>query len=321
MILRIVLGQLLAGRDAHALADLRAQLTSHARTVRGLESLVVGARRMADTTPSDAPVEGAMASVWRDAESMLAATAVDEQGRFLDGRLALPFEVDHADHYELVDRTFAALPPESLALLRILRVPARRNDEARLVEILRSQQPRLVRSGLVASHLGRRLTRDGVEVVTVGIWPDREAVAAATSGRPDLPAFPDELTEWLDEATLESLDGIEVTPRLPATSGPPLLVLDEGSFIVDITATAAAMLGLPPDELVGRRADTFDLVADGIGEARWEVPEVGSVLVRYLARRDVPIAGRHTVVVRRWHDPPPTPDELDVALREAFHIG
>ena len=46
MILRIVLGRLLAGRDAAALADLREQMTRDARTIRGLESLIVGARRV-----------------------------------------------------------------------------------------------------------------------------------------------------------------------------------------------------------------------------------------------------------------------------------
>ena len=57
------------------------------------------------------------------------------------------------------------------------------------------------------------------------------------------------------------------------------------------------------------------------GEASWDVPEIGSVLVRYLARRDVPIVGRHTVVVHRRHDPPPTADDLERALAEAFPVG
>src|SRR5690349_6430678 len=122
MILRIVFGRSLAGRDAAALADFRAELTDLARSVRGLESLIVGARRAAPSANGEAPpIEAAIASVWQNAETMLAATAIDEQGRFLDGRLALPFEVEGAEYYELVDRTFAALPPESVAVLRILR--------------------------------------------------------------------------------------------------------------------------------------------------------------------------------------------------------
>ena len=338
MILRIVLGRLLAGRDAAALADLRDQMTAMARPIRGLESLLVGARRgSADDTADDPPIEAAIASVWADAEAMVAATAVDEQGRFLSGRLALPFEIERADHYELVERTFAALPPASIALLRVLRVRARRHDEARLVELLRRQQPRLVELGLVASHVGRRVTSDGgVEAVTVSVWPDRATIRAASGGRPDRPVFADELAEWIDAIDVDAFEGIEVAPRLPAASGPPLLILDEDLRIVDLTATAAAMLGLPTADLVGHRAgDLFrgadgaataeawpTLFADGTleGEATWDVPDVGSVLVRYLARRDAPIAGRHTVVVHRWHDPAPTPTDLDDALREAFPL-
>jgi len=338
MILRIVFGRLLAGRDAAALADLREQITVAARSIRGLESLLIGARRApSDTEPGDPPIEAVIASVWQDAESMVAATAVDEQGRFLNGRLALPFDVERADHYELVSRTFAALPPESIALVRILRVRARRHDEARLVDLLRTQKARLVDLGLVASHVGRRVTSDGgVEAVTVSVWPDRATIRAATGGRPDRPVFAEELAEWRDRLEIDAFDGIEVTPRLPTVSGPPLLILDEQLRIVDLTAAAAAMLGLPTADLVGQRADVLfrpaddpsaaeawpSLFAEGAlaGEAAWEVPEIGSVLVRYLARRDVPIAGRHSVVVHRWHDPPPTGDDLDRALREAFRF-
>jgi hypothetical protein len=203
--------------------------------------------------------------------------------------------------------------------------------------VLREQQPRLVERGLVASHVGRRVTSDaGVEVVTVSVWPDRATLRSATGGHPDRPVFADELAQWLEQVEIDAFEGIEITPRLPAASGPPLLILDEHLRIVDLTATAAAMLGLPTADLVGRRADDLfrdlggvasgeawpSLFVDGVvhGEAAWGVPDIGSVLVRYLARRDVPIAGRHTVVVHRWHDPAPTPDDLDRAVREAFPL-
>ncbi len=61
----------------------------------------------------------------------------DEQERFLAGRLRLPFVVDATEHFEIVDRTFAALPPETLSLLRILRVRAHSSDESRLIATLR----------------------------------------------------------------------------------------------------------------------------------------------------------------------------------------
>ena len=328
MILRIVLGRLL-GDDAAALADLRDRIATAARTVRGLESLLIGARLVPEVERGDRPIQAVFVSVWQDAEQMLASTGVDEQGRFMGGRLALPFEIERADHYEILGRTFAALPPESLALLRVLRVRAREHDEARLVATLRGQQPRLVELGLVATHLGRRFVERGeVETVMVSVWPDQATLRAATQGRPEIPLFAQELAEWADRIDLETYDGIEVAPHLPTRSGPPLLVLDEAMRIVDLTAAAAAMLGRPAEELVGLGAGALLGDLDGWlaaetleGEASWDVPDVGSVLVRYLARRDVPIAGRHTVVVHRHQDPPPTVDDLERALAEAFPVG
>jgi PAS domain-containing protein len=357
MILRIAQGRLLAGRDAHALADLRDQIRTAARTVRGLESLIIGARRSEsdpEPTPDGPPIEAAIVTVWHDAAAMLAATAIDEAGRFLGGRLALPFAVDAADHYEILDRWFAALPPETVAVVRILRVRARQRDEARLLATLRAQQPRFADLGIIASHLGRRIADGDIEAVLVGVWPDRATVRRATLGQPEAPLFAAELAEWRDRTHVEMFDGIEIAPKLPAASGPPLIILDEQLRIVDLTTSAAAMLGLPAEDLVGRRAgDLFRdpsgpdrasdgtdgshpidqsepaleawprLLAEGVleGDASWAVPEIGSVLVRFHARRDVPIAGRHTVVIRRRQDPPPTADDLAAALAEAFPVA
>lgn len=338
MILRIVLGRLLAGRDAEALSALRDQLSDAARQVRGLESLILGARRSASPSGdgADPPIEAVIASVWGDAEAMMAATAVDEAGRFLGGRLSLPFEAERRDHFELVERRFAALPPRSVAVVRILRIRARQRDEARLLATLRDQQPRLVELGLVASHLGRRVSETGeVEAVLVNVWPDRATVRAATRGDAEAPLFADDLAEWADRIDFEMFDGIEIAPHLPSAAGPSLLILDEASRIVDLTTSAAAVLGLPPADLVGRPAralfaggdgsggDAWSvLLADGAarGQAPWDVPDIGAVLVRYVARRDAPIAGRHAVIVRRHHDPVPTDADLETALTEAFRL-
>ena len=115
MILRIVFGRFPAGLDAKALVDLRGRLARAARDVPGLDSLIVGARRTPTDLPrADAealPVEAAIVTVWRDATLMTRATSVEEQDRFLGTRLRLPLELDDAVHYEIVGRTFAALPP------------------------------------------------------------------------------------------------------------------------------------------------------------------------------------------------------------------
>ena len=335
MILRIVLGRFPPDRGADALVELRERLAEAARPIAGLESLIVGARPTSASTDGGPAIEAAIVTIWVDVERMLRATSDAEQERFLAGRLRLPFVVETTDYFEIVDRTFAALPPETLSLLRILRVRAHSSDESRLIATLRDQQPRFVDLGLIASHLGRRITPEGqVEAVGVRVWPDRDSMRAATGGHPETPLFADELAEWQDTLSLDLFDGVEIVPKLPSASGPSMLVLDGDWRIVDVTPTAAAMLGLPAADLVGQRATAAlvdagraagedwatTLLSDGVasGTAAWQVPEVGEVLIRYIARRDVPIAGRHAVMVARWHDPAPTTDDLDRAVAEAF---
>jgi PAS domain-containing protein len=332
MILRIVIGRFPAGVNADALVELRGRIGRAARDVPGLESLIVGARPAASTS-AHGSVEAALVTVWQDAALMTRATAIDEQDRFLGTRLRLPLEVDEAIHYEIVGRTFAALPPETAVYLRLLTVRSRPNEEARLIETLRDLQLRFVDLGLVASHLGRRVVGQVCEAVTVGVWPDRATIRKATGGRPERPLFAEDLGDWSDQLHLDTYDGIEIVPRLPASSGPPIYVIDEDLRIVDITAAAAATIGWPSEDLVGRsvldisladpdvRPEPWQtLIRDGrvSGEGPWLVPDAGAVFIRYIAERDVPIVGRHTVLVHRWHEPVPTSLDLEQALAEAF---
>ena len=334
MILRIVLGRLPSGTDAGALVELRERLSRAARDVSGLDSLIVGARTaLLSGAGGDVPVEAAIITVWRDAESMARATGIEEQDRFLGHRLRLPLEIDHAVHYEIVERTFAALPSETSAYVRIVTVRAKPNEEARLLETLRNRHPRLVEMGMVASHLGRRVVAGQCEAVTVGVWPDRATIRAATGGGPERPLFEKELSHWSDTVRLETYDGIEIAPRLPAASGPPILVIDDDLRIVDVTASAAAAVGWEPIDLVGKTIHELTRTAPAVfaqnvrnlrtvgfaeGEAKWYVPEAGEVFLRYVVRKDDPIPGRHTVLIHRWNEPVPTAADLDAALDAAF---
>ena len=227
------------------------------------------------------------------------------------------------------------MPPETTTHLRIVTVRARPNEEARLIETLRDRRPQLVEKGLVASHLGRRVVSGEFEAVTVGVWPDRATLEAATGGGPERPLFEQDLADWSDRLHLETYDGIEIAPRLPAASGPPIFILDDQLRIVDVTASAAAALGREPDDLVGRslrdlsRTDPEEFARNVgslrhhgrvAGEAKWHVPDSGEVFLRYVARQDVPISGRHTVLVHRWNEPVPTEADLDTALDVAFPL-
>ena len=335
MILRIVAGLLPSGRGANALLAVRDRLARAAGGVPGLESLVIAARSATarDDDSASVPIEAAIVTVWRDEPAMSRAVEVDEP-RFITNRLDLPMAASASNHYELVGRTFAALPPESTAYLRILSVHAGQADEARLVAILQGQQPRLVDLGIVASHVGRRSLGDReVEAVHVSVWPDRATLRTAAHGVLDQPLFASELEPWRDGTRVEMYDAIEIAPRLPRASGPPLVILDEDRRIVDVTATAAAVLGVPSGDLVGRRLDDLAHAddtrlaetwqgllssGDATGSWAWSVPALGAVMVHFAAGKDRPVPGRHALVVRRRHDPAPTIADLEVALSEAF---
>ena len=102
---------------------------------------------------------------------------------------------------------------------------------------------------------------------------------------------------------------------------------------MDLTAAAAAAIGWPLEELVGRSVLDISLAEPEVraapwqtlleqgsvsGEGPWLVPDSGAVFIRYVAERDVPINGRHAVLVHRWHEPVPTTEDLHAALMEAF---
>lgn len=330
MILRIVRGRLPAGTDADALGTLRERLAAAARDVSGLDSLIVGTRGGAQ---ADGPVEAVLLTIWRDVDSMARATAVGEQDRLLGLRLHLPLEMEQVVYYELAGRMFAALPSDLPVYLRILTVRSRQHEEARLIETLRAQQRTLVRMGLIASHLARRVVGSECEAVSVGVWPDPGTLESATGSRLDAPLFEEDLADWHGRIRLETYDGIEIAPRLPEVSGPPIFVIDGDLRIVDVTGHAAATLGWPAEDLVGRRvpeisADDADARARRLetflsqgtleGESAWHVSPLGEVMIRFAARRDSPVPGRHTILVRRWNEPAPTIDDLDAAVRSAF---
>jgi PAS domain-containing protein len=137
----------------------------------------------------------------------------------------------------------------------------------------------------------------------------------------------------MDGLNVRTYEGIEIAPRLPAPDGPPIFVFDDELRIVDVTPAAAARLGRPAEELVGmalrelsvsgpaivdERFGTLQRDGSASGDSAWLVPDAGRVFIRFVARRDVPVPGRHVALVRRRHEPPPALAELDAAVAEAF---
>jgi len=309
------------------------RLARAASRVNGLETLVVGWR--AGDPGESAFKPAVVVTAWRDAELMLAAIGHDETG-FLRERLGLAAETDGGESYEVVSRTFGSLPAPT-SVLRIVTMAARASAEAGLFERLRDIQRWLTDHGLIASHVARRIVPSGIEILVVGVWIDHTAIDLATLGNPDRPVFVDEIGPLIESSAVETYDALEIAPRLPMSSGPPILVLDGSRRVVDLTPSAAAMLGRTQDEALGMLVE--DIAAPGdrdaslqwsrllhdvrssdraAGEAAWVVPSGGDVMIRWLLRRDAPVRGRHTILVRRRQDAEPTISELEAALAEAF---
>ena len=274
----------------------------------------------------------AVVTAWRDAEAMLGATRDDDA--FLRDRLGLSVVTDRVESYEVMSRTFGSLPTPT-SVLRILTMTASARAESTLFERLREVQRRLTDHGLIASHIGRRVTDEGIEVLVIGVWVDRAAVEVVTGGRLDRSAFSDEIDPWIETVTAKTYDALEIAPRLPMASGPPILVLDGLRRVVDLTPAGAAAIGRTQDEAIGSFVE--DLAApdnrqagnqwshwleerEAAGETAWAVPSGGHVMVRWRLRRDAPVHGRHALLIRRRHEPEPTSEQMDAALAEAFPL-
>jgi PAS domain-containing protein len=298
----------------------------------GLETLIVGWRDGSDTSLPGSPTAEVVVTVWQDAESMIRAMRADD-ARFL-AVLGLDLTVQRADSYELTSRTFASLPtPTSVLRINTLRVRA--VGESEFFDRLRAIQQRFTDQGLIASHIGRRVGPDGIDALILGVWRDRAAIESAT-GNVDAPTYLDEIRPWIDDVSIEIYDALEIAPRLPMSSGPAIMILDESRRVVDLTPAAAATLGRTQDEAAGvliedlaalerpdDAAQWAQLLEHGTGGEKagataWSLPTEGRVLIRWRLRRNVPVPGRHTILVRRSLDAEPSTEELDAALAEAF---
>jgi len=313
-------------------ADLRERFARAAVGFNGLETLIVGWQESARIGTGRQATPQVVVTVWREAESMVRAIGTNDGG-FLSG-LGLDIAVQQADSYEVVNRTFASLPTP-LSVLRIVTMRIRPSGEGAFFDRLRAIQQRLTEQGLIASHIARRVGSTGTEALILGVWIDR-AVIEAASGRLEAPTYLHELEPWILDVSIEAYTALEIAPRLPMASGPPILILDGSRRVVDLTPAAAAILGRTQedalDELVEELAgiDTADDAAlwssllddraagDKVGAAGWLLPPEGRVMIRWRLRRDVPVPGRHTILVHRSFDPEPTRDDLDAALDEAF---
>ncbi|HEX6868440.1 MAG TPA: hypothetical protein VF119_06525 [Candidatus Limnocylindrales bacterium] len=318
----------------------RQRLARRAMRVPGLETLIIGWRAADDSSAVTEARSAIVVMAWLDVASMLAGTRSNES-TFLRELLGLDVDVDRGDSFEVMSRTFGALPTPS-AILRVVTMRARPSGDAVLFEMLRAIQERLTRLGLIGSHVARRVVADGVEAVVVGVWRDESAIAAATGGQPDRPAFVDDIGPLVEEATVVSYDAIEIAPRLPSAAGPPILVLDGSARVVDLTTAAAAVLGRSQDDVIGldvsrlasvgeaedehseRRGWSGLLDGDGAGDATGGstllLPFGGQVLVQWRLRRDVPVPGRHILFVRREGEGVIRADDIDSALAEAFPV-
>ena len=151
----------------------------------------------------------------------------------------------------MISRTFGSLPGADVGAADRDAARLATGAEAALFERLRDIQRWLTDHGLIASHVARRVVPSGIEVLVSASGSTASAIELATRGRPDRPVFPDEIDPLIESSSVEMFDALEIAPRLPLSSGPPILVLDGSRRLVDLTPAAAAVLGRTQDEALG----------------------------------------------------------------------
>ena len=102
-------------------------------------------------------------------------------------------------------------------------------------------------------------------------------------------------------------------------------------MILRIVHARLPAAGVEPVSLDGGRRRTADPSRDGLVRAAARVKGLETLVIGWHAddpeasaarpsRRDAPVAGRHTLLIRRRQDPAPTGLELDAAITEAFPL-
>ena len=303
---------------------LRDFYTQHSAEWIGNFSQLVGFARTARTSDRSHRAEVLAVSGWESAEALRRARD-GPVGRYaMTGPLAPFLAPANNETWELVDQVANSFDPAAASVLRTLRVQLAPGAEP---EFLRRAVPlrdeALAAGDIVLSQLGRRNGPDGPVLLFVNTWRD-EAALGRQAGPLLLFAWndlPRELVRGKVEIDTFAVWPVRILRLTP--DGPPVVVTDDGGRIVDVTPAACALLGLSSWDLLDRRlADLggrdHDAALLPSGRLVLPRPEGGSVVVQVRGAWNLPVPGRHALLLRPATEEMPSDSDVQAAIDRAF---
>jgi PAS domain-containing protein len=254
----------------------------------------------------------------RRARAGLREARHDDPVAFLDRRAA-------GEVWRMVDQTATTLAPGDGTTLRLVRLAIRPEAEAEFMSNWTPVRARLVESGLLAvSQLGRRDGPEGPSALVVNVWRH-----PAMGGAPE--PWNGLLGAGVPRGFLRADPAEETYPLRPTTilrlapGGPAILIADEVGRIVDATPAASSLLAADVWDVLDRRLQ--DLIVEPPvpvvpgrlqGIHRFRRPEGGTVLLRVRAAGNVPVPGRHALMLVPGSDPPPSGADLEASIAASY---
>lgn len=277
MILRIFRAQVVPGEEDNLSAFLRDEAIAGALRMPGLLTFQPAMRRRNGTT------ELLLVSAWTDFEPIL-RSRMDLNQPIGVPRAASMVTHGHGDHFELLVGNAAGIP--AAATLRLLRARLRPNVESHYFDLSRRIAEALVDdTRLLSVQMGRRLVRDGDEVVAVTLWADEASIAQVTGPDTLVSIGGEEIARlYAEKPTIEHFDAIIRAPG--RRDAPAVLLADDERRFVFASERAAELTGRSVARLLTMRID--DLAAPSlqrdVGETWAGFLAAGSFEAPYLLR-------------------------------------
>jgi PAS domain-containing protein len=254
MILRLFRATVRPGAESEVLRRLRTETVPEILTFDGLHAFTSGFRHEAGRT------EHLALSTWADLAAIEALSGSLEQS-VVSTRQDDILENVRVDHFELVEPDDGAVVSLDGPVVGVVHAHVAPNADASAVEMIRASRPELARAGVLALHIGRRVSGHQTELAVLAVWRDRQSLhrfARARNGALIRPAFLDQTTSW----SFETYDCLSPDRLMIPAAGPAVLLADDEGRYVDASPGVEAVLGIPGELILHR--SVADLTAPNL---------------------------------------------------------
>jgi PAS domain-containing protein len=332
MIIRLLRGQVPAGRESTIVERLRALDTAGSKGP-GFVGATFGFRRANDG------LGFLVLSTWESVDAISAATAGPPDVELPSQPAGDALEGVTIDLFEVADGPPFPVDAVAGGALGIVWARVAPHAEAAAHDMIRAVGPEVGAAGVAGLHVGRRVIRDQTELLVVASWRDRVALHEIAQGRANGtldPAFLRLMTDW----RFETYDCLASGSSLLPSPGPAVFLADSRGHFVDASVGIESLLGVPA-ELVLRRTlpDLTPPERRPDAERRWAAclaagedsgtfeilrPNGRPLEVAFRAEADCPRAGIHALVlssVAAAPDPRPVREIVAEAIPDTVAIA